>query len=172
VEVDMKRKILLVILSLLFTGATIAQDNASQVKYVVKNTVIREKPPRDQLVTADKAGVMALAAYIMANEGKGWYVDHMIDMALAKTNVNFLCDYSAVATMKVKFHFTWVGPSYYTVNYSNAVDVGPTSYNKIAVSFSGSLPFKKGTYRMMVIAEPQGSFSGAESVAECNFRLY
>lgn len=126
----------------------------------------------DRLSAGDKAGVVALAAYVNANEGTGWRVDHLINTALAGKNVSFVFEFTAVASTKVRLHFMWAGPTYFAINYSDWKSVGPTSYGQAAVSFSGGLPFAKGTYRMIVVAEQQAPFSGAECVAECNFRLY
>jgi hypothetical protein len=134
--------------------------------------VARERFPVDRLSAGDKAGVIALAAYVTANEGSGWRVDHMINTALAGKNVNFVFEFAAVASTKVRLHFIWTGPSYYAINYTDWKAVGPASYGQAAVSFSGAWPFAKGTYRLIVVAEQQAPFSGAECVAECNFRLY
>ncbi len=128
--------------------------------------------PVDRLSAGDKAGAVALAAYVYANEGTGWRVDHSVNTALAGKNVGFVFEFAAVASTKVRLHFIWAGPTYYAINYSDWRTVGPSTYGQVSVNFSGGLPFAKGTYRLIVVVEQQAPFSGAECVAECNFRLY
>jgi hypothetical protein len=124
------------------------------------------------LVAGDKTGLVALAAYVLADEGSGLRVDHMINTALAGTKVYFVFEYTALTSTKIRLHFIWIGPTYNTVNFSDWRSVSPTTYGQASVSFSGSMPLSTGTYKLIVYAEQEKPFSGAESVAECQFRLF
>ena len=70
----------------------------------------------------------------------------------------------------VKFHLIWAGPQF----QEEESDWEHATYGIYGMGTYDSSPlfWKKGIYKFIVVAETQTSGSGAESTAECVFRLY
>jgi hypothetical protein len=123
----------------------------------------------------DKARVVVLAASV-------WPYDAATDIEAMQhifsqnaDAATIYVDFSAVLNTKVKFHVIWAGPEYYVYDEEQWL---PAKYkssdyfedNVYWVTFFPS-EWKKGTYKVVVIAEQETVGSGAESVFEFTFRI-
>ena len=84
-------------------------------------------------------------------------------------DIQFYADYTAVANTKIKLHFIFTGPEFWTYTDDEWYDAKANSYDFFGLITNTD--WKKGTYTLVIIAEPQTLSSGAECVAMCVFKL-
>jgi hypothetical protein len=84
-------------------------------------------------------------------------------------------DFTAVLNTKVKFHLFFTGPEflYYTDDKWYNAKYKSADYFEDNVYYQSFFTdeFKKGTYKLVVIAEQETPGSGAQTVAECIFKF-
>jgi hypothetical protein len=180
----MPKRGFLVILAILLIapGFITAQDLDAKPEKTIKSGVKPGKafPVETGLMSVqvpkqDKARVVLLATsvwvYDAASDSEA--MQHIIpaDADLATIYV----DFSAVLNTRVRFHVIFAGPEYWAEDDD---DWYPAKYNTADyyednVYWVSILPseWKKGTYKLVIIAEQETVGSGAESVIECIFRI-
>jgi hypothetical protein len=183
-EANVHKKGIFVVLVILFIvpGLMLAQDIEAKpqktfqsgvrpgVAYPIDRGHMTVNVPKQ-----DKARVVLLAASV-------WPYDAATDSEamqhIFKQNVDaatIYVDFSAVLNTKVKFHVIFAGPEYFVYDEEEWL---PAKYkssdyfedNVYWVSFIPS-EWKKGTYKIVIIAEQETLGSGAESVFEFTFRI-
>ena len=95
--------------------------------------------------------------------------------------VTIYIDFSAVLNTKIRFHVIWAGPEYWVyddVDDANQPVWYPAKYNtsdyyedNVYWVTIDPAEWKKGTYKLVIIAEQETVGSGAESVIACVFRI-
>ena len=180
----MPKRGFLVILAILLIapGFITAQDLDAKPEKTIKSGIRPGKafPVETGLMSVqvpkqDKARVVLLAASV-------WVYDAAADSEsmqhLIPENADeaiIYIDYSAVLNTRVRFHVIFAGPEYwvwddedwYTAKYKTA------DYYEENVYWVSIIPsqWKKGTYKLVIIAEQETVGSGAESVIECIIRI-
>jgi hypothetical protein len=123
-----------------------------------------------QAKKGDKARALLLAAtaWALFTGDTDPFISQVIDLAEVD-ELQFYVDFTAVANTKVKFHFIFTGPEFWTYTDDEWYDAKSNSYDFYGLITTTD--WKKGTYTLVVVAEPQTLSSGAECVAMCVFRL-
>jgi hypothetical protein len=180
----MPKKGFLVILAILLIipALAVAQELDAKPEKTIKSGVKPGKAfPKEtglmsvQVPKQDKARVVLLASsvwvYDAASDSEA--MQHIIPVN-ADAAIIYI-DFSAVLNTRVKFHVIFAGPEYWVYDeeeWYNAKYKTADYYedNVYWVSFIPS-EWKKGTYKLVIIAEQETVGSGAESVIECIIRI-
>ena len=180
----MHKKGFLIILAILLIapGLMTAQDFDAQPEKTIKTGIrpgkaypIESGSMSVQALKQDKARVVLMGTSIFAHflSIDEWYMQHIIPV----NQVDILeidVDFSAVLNTKIKFHIIFSGPEYYAYDDPDSY---PAKYN--TASYEDNIfwvqidpsEWKKGTYKIVVIAEQETVGSGAESVITCIYRI-
>jgi len=119
----------------------------------------------NQASRGDKARILLLTSYVTDETGD---IMHCLDLDLNST-ISFWIDFTAVYKTSVRFHIIWSGPEFYW-HETDWYDVGYRDYYYLNVDTSND--WRKGTYKLVIMAEQDGFASGAETVMECHVRFY
>jgi len=186
----MHKKGLLILLAILLIvpGLVLAQDLETKPEKTFQSGIKPGKAfPVDtglmsvNALKQDKARVVLMAASV-------WIYDASTDSEtmqhIFKQNsdmATIYVDFSAVLNTDVRFHVIFAGPEYLAYddvdNNGNEVwypaKYKTSDYFEENVYWVSFLPdeWKKGTYKLVIIAEQKTLGSGAESVFECVFRI-
>lgn len=118
-----------------------------------------------QVTRGDKARILMLTSYVTDEAGE---IMHCLDLSLNQT-ISFWIDFTAVYSTDVRFHFIWSGPEFYW-HETDWYELGYKDYYYLSVDTDNN--WRKGTYKLVIIAEQDGFASGAETVMECHVRFY
>ncbi len=149
---------------------TAAKGKVIRTEHGTKQILAGEELAGIQAIKGDKARALMLAATTWAlftGDETPW-MSQVVSLAEVD-ELQFYVDYTAVAITKVKFHFIFTGPEFWTYTDDEWYDARALSYDFYGVITNTD--WKKGTYTLVVVAEPQTVSSGAECVATCIFRL-
>ncbi len=182
----MPKRGFLVILAILLIapGFITAQDLDAKPEKTIKSGIQPGKafPVETGLMSVqvpkqDKARVVLLAASVWAYEASddSYGMLHVIPRDEVD-EVDIYVDFSAVLNTRVKFHTILAGPEYYVIDDDNWYNAKykTSDYveeNTYYVTLLVPTEWKKGTYKVIFIAEQETTGSGADSVIECVFRL-
>jgi hypothetical protein len=129
-----------------------------------------------QAMRVDKPGavLMGTSLFVHFVNDDVWEMQHIIPVNQSDL-VEIDVDFAGVFNSNIKFHVIFSGPEYYVYDdedwylakYSTA---NYLEQNVFYITIDPS-EWKKGTYKLVVIAEQETEGSGAESVIECVFRL-
>ncbi|MGB2908832.1 MAG: hypothetical protein WBB73_17175, partial [Candidatus Aminicenantaceae bacterium] len=123
----------------------------------------------------DKARVVLLATSIWVYDAssESEMMQHVFN--LNDDGATIYVDFSAILNTKVRFHVIFAGPEYYVYDdeFWFPAKYKTSDYFEENVYWVEILPseWKKGTYKLVIIAEQETVGSGAESVFECTFRI-
>ncbi len=180
----MHKKGLLILLAILLIvpGLVLAQDLEAKPEKTFQSGVrpgkafpIESGQMSVNVLKQDKARVVLLATSV-------WVYDASTDSEtmqhIFKQNVDLATiyvDFSAVLNTDVKFHVIFAGPEYWVFDDEDwfPAKYKTSDYFEENVYWVSFLPdeWKKGTYKLVIIAEQETVGSGAESVIECVFRI-
>jgi hypothetical protein len=180
----MYKKGFLIILAILLIAPSLvtAQDFDAKPEKTIKTGVRPGKAyPMDtglmsiQVPKQDKARVVLMASSV-------WVYDEASDSEAMQhifpqnsDGAIIYVDYSAVLNTKVRFHVIFAGPEYYVYDDEEwfPAKYNTSDYFENNIYWVTFLPseWKKGTYKLVIIAEQETLGSGAESVIECIFRI-
>ncbi len=186
----MMKKTFLILLGLILIIPSFinSQDQAFSAEKTIRTVVrpgkayLKENAPLSiQVPKADKARAVLMAAsvwgyyYNYYEDGSdGMFMQHIIPQA-STDEVLIYVDFSAVLNTRIKFHVYFAGPEFYAYDDE---DWYPARYNTSNYDeenvFEISIDpkeWKKGTYKLVIIAEQETLGSGSESVIDCVFRL-
>jgi len=162
----MKTKILVFMLTLFLISPVIAQDKSISFGFKVKRAIEDgEQPISIQAKVGDKAKTVTFVAYV---SDKNDEINHYLKLSQNNT-IYFNIEYAAVLASNVRFHFAMTGPEAFAYS-TDWVEGKTNSYYLYWISTNNN--WKKGTYKMVVMAEPKKGGSGAECVATCVFKFY
>jgi len=165
------KKAMILSLCLLLSGMIAAQEKGKIVSenFGIKRssgTALLEEPMiGTQVLKGDKARILLLTSYVTDETGE---IMHVLDLDANQT-ISFWIDFTAVFRTDVRFHFIWSGPEFYW-HETDWYDVRYNDYYYLAVDTNND--WRRGTYKLVIMAEQDGSASGAESVLECVVRFY
>ena len=128
-----------------------------------------------QVPKQDKARVVLLASsvwvYDAASDSEA--MQHIIPINSDEAIIYI--DFSAVLSTKVRFHVIFAGPEYFVFDDTEWYNAkyNTADYFEDNVYWVSIIPsqWKKGTYKLVIIAEQETVGSGAESVIECVIRI-
>jgi len=184
-EAKVSKKILLILLGvLLIAPGLVFSQNLKPVSGKTIQTGVRQGkaflledgPVSAQALRVDKPGavLLGISFFVHYSNEDYWDMQHIIPVNQSD-EVEIDVDFAGVYNSNIKFHVIFSGPEYYVhddeswylAKYSTA------NYLEQNVFFITIDPreWKKGTYKLVVIAEQETEGSGAESVIECVFRL-
>jgi len=169
----MKKTLVFFIMFLLVVPVLVISQNRAAAKDKVIRTVhgtrqvlADEGLAGIQAKKGDKARALLLSATTWGKwpgEDDPW-MSQVIPLAEV-----FYADFTAVANTKVKFHFIFTGPEFWTYTDDEWYDAKSNVYDFFGLITNTD--WKKGTYTLVIVAEPQTLSSGAECVAVCVFRI-
>jgi hypothetical protein len=128
-----------------------------------------------QVPKQDKARVVLLATSIWVYDASddSETMQHIIPQNSDEAII--YVDFSAVLNTRVKFHVIFAGPEYWVYDDEEwfPAKYKTSDYYEENVYWVSIIPsqWKKGTYKLVIIAEQETLGSGAESVFECIFRI-
>jgi len=161
----MKKVILGVLVFSLLCIFVFPQDKI--IDQYVRHEALPEDPGMSTLILKqDKPMCQVLGVYPVPDDIRPvhwiWAADY--------STLFFYVEYTAVFKSRVRFHFIWTGPEFY--GFTTEWDMA--TYNRLSYFYvvSNMSAWKKGTYRLTVIAEQGGGGSGAEAVGSCVFRIF
>lgn len=170
----MRKKVLVVILSLMLAGLTMAQEKIFKVGYGTRSEITDEEAyefPLDIAAKTTAAKVVVLFATVWAIKTGSDTAEIMpvIDMS-AVQEIQFTVDFSAVKNTSTRFHFIITGPEtlIYTTDDYYTVKKNSADY----VYLASTEPWKPGVYKVLMVAEEKSPGSAAAAVAQCTIIIY
>jgi hypothetical protein len=170
-------------LALIVPSFISSQDQAFLTEKTIRTGVrpgkayLKENAPLSiQVPKADKARAVLMAASIWAYDAteESESMQHIIPQSSTDI-VTIYVDFSAVLNTRIKFHVYFAGPEFYAYDDEDWYPARYKSSNYVEdnVFYIDIDPkeWKKGTYKLVVIAEQETLGSGAESVIDCVFRI-
>ena len=162
-----------VILLCLFMGSIIfAQDGSKGIseKLGLKNIFNRSEPDLDpfagvQVAQGDKPRIMMLSSYVTNAEGE---ISQCLELA-STDFITFWIDFTSLWKTDVKFHFIWTGPEFY-YHETEWYDARANEYYYLALDTNTN--WRKGIYKLIIIAEQGEKASGASAVIETVMQFY
>ena len=141
-----------------------------------KAYLLENSPVSIQAKRVDKPGAVLLGASLFVHfvNDDVWEMQHIIPVNQSD-EVEIDVDFAGVYNSNVKFHVIFSGPEYYVYDdedwyFAKYATANYLEQNVFYITIDPS-EWKKGTYKLVVIAEQETEGSGAESVIECVFRL-
>ena len=167
------KKLSALTLCFIAVGFLSAQENPKGIREslgIKKYLVAQDLEPypiyaETSATSGDKARILPLTTYVTDDYGE---IMHCLDLSTTET-ISFWVDFTAVYKTDVKFHFIWTGPEFYYYE-TEWYEVRYNEYYYFSVDTNNA--WRKGTYKLTIIAEQGNTGSGAQSVLECNFRFY
>lgn len=149
---------------------TTAQGKVIRTEHGIRQILAGEELAGIQAKKSDKARAVLLSAttWALFTGDEEPFMSQVVPLAKVD-EIHFYADYTAVANTKVKFHFTFTGPEFWTYTDDEWYDAKANSYDFFGIITTTD--WKKGTYTLVIVAEPQTLSSGAECVAICKFKL-
>jgi hypothetical protein len=157
---------------LFFSGILTAQNNTKglQERLGVKDMLNKPFEFDDpytgiEAIRGDKSRLIMLSSYITNGDGE---ISQCLE--LSSTNlISFYVDFMALQTTDVKFHFIWTGPEfyYYETDWYEAIK---DEYYYLAVDTYPD--WRRGIYKLIIVAELGDTASGATCVIECVMQFY
>ncbi len=141
-----------------------------------KTFLLEESDVSIQALRVDKPGVVLMGASLFAHlvNDDIWEMQHIVPVNQSD-EVEIDVDFAGVYNSNVKFHVIFSGPEYYAYDDEDwyLAKYSTSNYLEQNVFYITIDPseWKKGTYKLVVVAEQETAGSGAESVIECVFRL-
>jgi hypothetical protein len=180
----MHKKVLLILLAILLIVPAVvtAQDLEAKPEKTIQSGV---RPGKAFLLDSglmsvnvpkqDKARVVLLAAsvwpYDAATDSES--MQHIFPQNTDEATI--YVDFSAVLNTNVRFHLIFAGPEYWAWDdeFWFPAKYKTSDYFEENLYWATINPYewKKGTYKLVIIAEQETVGSGAESVFECIFRI-
>ena len=173
----MKKTLVLFLMLLLVAPVFLASQTAT----VKKGKVIRTEHGTRQILGGEelagiqaKKGDKARAVMLSATTWATWpgeedpYISQVVPLAEVE-DIQFYADFTAVANTKIKLHFIFTGPEFWYYTDDEWYDAKTNSYDFFGLITNTD--WKKGTYTLVIVAEPQTLSSGAECIAVCVFKL-
>jgi hypothetical protein len=156
-------------LFLLVIGFSQAQDKGIREYYKFGKIIIEEQLDPNVFTQAkgDKQRLVLMTCYASAENGTETF-SNCIKLSEV-SSINFWLEIFALLKTKVRFHFTWTGPEYYT-HTTDWFD-----WNKNESSFlivSTNTDWKKGIYTIDIIAETKEVGSGMGLRKKCVAKFF
>jgi len=167
-----KTLIPVVMVLLVFSGIITAQDKIKGIQERLGSKDMVNKPMQlDDPYAAvgassgDKPRLIMLSSYITNDAGE---ISQCLNLNSTDL-ISFYVDFVSLKTTDVKFHFIWTGPEfyYYETEWYEAVR---DEYYYLAVDTYPD--WRRGIYKLIIIAEQGDSASGASCVIECVMQFY
>ena len=169
----MKKKVLILIVCILFIGTLQARQNYGDfnIKLIEKGVIDSDQPSpypdmSIQLAGKNKPRLNLLSIYISDDAG---VVSNAVK--LSRTGwLDFNLEFMSYYNTNVKFHYIFTGPEFlhfYDEDWSRVKS--NTIYQSQMTSFDS---WKLGMYKLIIIIEIKQLGSGVELSKECNFILY
>jgi hypothetical protein len=167
------KKITVLMLCVLTAGFLSAQNNGKSIKETLatKKSIKSDDFLSDQFSASiqapqkDSPRVLLLTSYVTDDYGE---IMHCLKLNSTET-ISFWIEFTALAVTDVKFHFIWTGPEFYW----HETDWYSVKYNDYYyLSVDTNTDWRKGTYKLIIIAEQSVKGSGSQAMTECNLKLY
>jgi hypothetical protein len=162
---------------LLLIGALGAQDQPEENPKVIQEnlTLKRILGPQNiwqddtlfstQATQGDRSRILMLTSYVTDDTGE---IMQCLDL-LATEWISFFVEFTTIFNTDVRFHFIWTGPEF----YYHVTDWYEARYNEYYYfSVDTNTDWKKGVYKLVIMAEQWTKGGGAHSVHECNIKFY
>lgn len=118
-----------------------------------------------QATQGDRSRILMLTSYVTDETGE---IMHCLDL-LSTNTISFFVEFTTIFNTDVRFHFIWTGPEF----YSYSTDWYEAKYNEYYYfSVDTTTEWKKGVYKLVIIAEQWTRGGGAHAVHECNLKFY
>jgi hypothetical protein len=169
----MKKKLLILIVCILFIGTLQAQqkDRHFNIKLLEKGVIDSDQfsPYPDmsiQLLGRNKPRLNLLSIFLSDDAG---VVSNAVKFSRTGW-LDFNLELLSYYTTDVKFHYIFTGPEFWYFSDEDWSKLRPnTIYQSQLTSFDD---WKLGTYKFVILIEIKQLGSGVELVKECNFILY
>jgi len=167
-----KTLIPVVVFLMVFSGLLMAQDKTKGIQERLGSKDMIDKPVQLDdpyaLVGAssgDKPRLIMLSSYITDDAGE---ISQCLRLSSTDL-ISFYVDFVSLKTTDVKFHFIWTGPEfyYYETEWYEAVK---DEYYYLAVDTYPD--WRRGIYKLIIVAEQGETASGASAVIECVMQFY
>jgi hypothetical protein len=161
-----------VMVLLVFSGVLTAQENTKRIHERLGSKDMINKPVQlddpyavVEASTGDKPRLIMLSSYITNDEGE---ISQCLNLN-STDSISFYVDFVSLKTTDVKFHFIWTGPEfyYYETEWYEAVK---DEYYYLAVDTYPD--WRRGIYKLIIVAEQGETASGASCVIECVMQFY
>lgn len=161
--------LVLVVLSVLVSGLLSAKDKAITVT-TGKKALISDKAKLQGLQVQsgldNQGDLVFLTSYITNDDS---VVGNCVSLN-STDSIYFHTEYVSYSNERVRFHFIWTGPEFYT-HSTDWIDVQAYEYNTISVT-SGT-DWLPGAYKLIVVAEHEyGAGAGIQTVSESRVIFY
>lgn len=164
--------ILVMMVLLVFSGVLRAQDKPKGIQERLGAKEFIDKPfelddPYAAVgaISGDKPRLIMLSSYITDDAGE---ISQCLRLSSTDL-ISFYVDFVSLKTTDVKFHFIWTGPEfyYYETEWYEAVK---DEYYYLAVDTYPD--WRRGIYKLIIVAEQGDTASGASCVIECVMQFY
>ncbi|MCP4154856.1 MAG: hypothetical protein GY757_44450 [bacterium] len=164
----MKRIVTLIIV-IMFAGVLNGGGHFFEKKVTVKNgtrAVVAQKEISHAQGVEEGRDILLLTSYVANDSGE---IANCLELQTTEF-IDFYIEYVSFSPRRVRFHYIWTGPEYYT-HSTEWVETGAYEYNWLNVSTSTDwLP---GTYKLAIVVEHEyGAGVGMQTIAQCNVMLY
>ena len=167
------RKIMIIIICFSLVVMLSAQDKTkiTREKLKVKKNIPSEKYETEsfsydfQPSMGDTSRILMLTSYVTNDYGE---IMHCLDLTSTEY-ISFWIEFTAIFETDVKFHFIWTGPEFYYYE-TDWYEVYYNDYYYFGVDTNTN--WKRGVYKLIIIAEQGMTAGGAHAVMECNVKFY
>ncbi len=181
----MRKNIMLILLGVLLVVPSIVYSQS--LKSISGKTIqsgvrqgkaflLEDNDVSTQALRVDKPGVVLMGTSLFVHfvNDDIWEMQHIVPVNRSD-EVEIDVDFAGVFNSNVKFHVFFSGPEYYAYDdedwyFAKYSTANYLEQNVFYITIDPS-EWKKGTYKLVVVAEQETAGSGAESVIECVFRL-
>ena len=115
--------------------------------------------------SGDKPRVIMLSSYITNDVGE---ISQCLELSSTDI-ISFYVDFMSLKTTDVKFHFIWTGPEFYYFE-TDWYEAIRDEYYYLAVDTYPD--WRRGIYKLIIVAEQGDSASGSSCVIECVMQFY
>lgn len=157
---------------LVFSGVLTAQNNTKGIQERLSVKDMLNKPfefddpyAAVEAASGDRPRLIMLSSYITNDAGE---ISQCLQLSSTDL-ISFYVDFMSLKTTDVKFHFIWTGPEfyYYETDWYEAIK---DEYYYLAVDTYPD--WRRGIYKLIIVAEQGDSASGASCVIECVMQFY
>lgn len=169
---SIKQIIPVMVFCLLFSSVLAGQENSKRIQERLCLRDMLNKPFQIDdpyaavgAISGDKPRLIMLSSYITNEAGE---ISQCLDLSSTDL-ISFYVDFMSLKTTDVKFHFIWTGPEfyYYETDWYEAIR---DEYYYLAVDTYPD--WRRGIYKLIIVAEQGDSASGASCVIECVMQFY
>jgi len=162
----------IMIFCLLFSSVLTGQENTKRIQERLGIKDMINKPfqfddpyAAVEASRGDKPRVIMLSSYITNEEGE---ISQCLNLSSTDL-ISFYVDFMSLKTTDVKFHFIWTGPEFY-YHETDWYEAVRDEYYYLAVDTYPD--WRRGIYKLIIVAELGDTASGAPCVIECVMQFY